>query len=134
MPSKGERITIRLPEKDLRLIDSFLEEEEKFPSRSELLRVAAKELIDRTIALQKGGSGETFVPVSDDQISAIDYLVRKGRFKSREAALFEILRDYLEAVPWDRIEKVKEKLQEVKYKLATAEMMEKDIEKNYLKH
>ncbi len=134
MPSKGERITIRLPEKDLRLIDSFLEEEVEFTSRSELLRVAAKELIDRRIALQKGQSGETFVPVSVDQISAIEYLIRKGRFKSKEAALFEILRDYLESVHWDKIEKAEEKLQEIRYKLASAEMMEKEIEKNYLKH
>jgi Arc/MetJ-type ribon-helix-helix transcriptional regulator len=134
MPSKGERITIRLPEKDLRLIDSFLEEEVEFTSRSELLRVAAKELIDRRIALQKGRSGETFAPVSVDQISAIEYLIRKGRFKSVEAALFEILRDYLESVPWDKIEKAEEKLQEIRYKLASAEMMEKEISKNYLKH
>ena len=130
---KGERITIRLPEKDLRLIDSFLEEEE-FSSRSELLRIAAKELIDRRIAFQKGHPGESFVPISDDQVDSIDYLVKKGRFKSRESALFEIVRDYLEAVPWDKIEKAEEKLQEIKYQLATAKMLEKDIEKNYLKH
>lgn len=134
MPSKGERITIRLPEKDLRLIDSFLEEEEEFQSRSELLRVAAKELIDKRIALQKGSSGELYVSVSEDQINGIDYLTRKGRFKSREAALFEILRDYLETVPWDKIEKAEEKLQQIKYKLATAEMNEKKLEKDYLKH
>ncbi|UCE36590.1 MAG: ribbon-helix-helix protein, CopG family [Thermoplasmata archaeon] len=133
MRAKGERITIRLPEKDLRIIDSFLEEE-TFSSRSELLRVAAKELIDRRIALEKGHPGETFVPVSNDQISAIDYLIKKGRFKSLEAALFEILRDYLEALPWDKIEKHEEKLQEIKYKLADAKMMEKEIENNYLKH
>ena len=134
MPAKGERITIRLPEKDLRFIDSFLEEEVDFQSRSEMFREAAKELIDRKIAQEKGLSGETYVPVSDDHLSAIDYLVRKGRFKSRSAALFEILRDYLESVPWDKIEKGEEKLQEIKYKLATAELLDKDIEKNYLSH
>ncbi len=135
MPLKGERITIRLPVKDLRLIDSFLEEEEEaFANRSELLRVASKELIDRKIAHKKGSSQETYVPISDDQMMAIDYLIRKGRFKSREDALFEILRDYLEAVSWDKIEKGQEKLQEIKYKLASAELTEKEIEKNYLKH
>jgi len=130
---KGERITIRLPEKDLRLIDSFLEEKE-FSSRSELLRIAAKELLDRKIAFEQGHPGESYVAISDDQIDAIDYLVKKGRFKSRESALFEIVRDYLEAVPWDKIEKAEEKLQQIKYQLATAKMMEKDIENNYLKH
>ncbi len=133
MRSKGERITIRLPEKDLRLIDSFLEEED-FSSRSELLRLAAKEFIDRRIALEKGHSDETFVPISDDQIAAFEYLIKKGRFKSLEAALFEILRDYLEAVPWDKIEKSQEKLQKIKYQLASAKMIEKEIENNYLKH
>ncbi|UCE73063.1 MAG: hypothetical protein JSV56_08460 [Methanomassiliicoccales archaeon] len=134
MRAKGERITIRLPEKDLRLIDSFLEEEVEFSSRSELLRISAKELIDNRIARTKGHAGETFVSVSDDQISVIDYLIKKGRFKSREAALFEILRDYLEAVPWEKVEKAEEKLQKIKYQLATAKMMEKEIENNYLKH
>ena len=134
MSLKGERITIRLPGKDLRIIDSFLEEEEEFTNRSELLRVASKELIDRLIAHKKGRSEETYVPVSSDQVVAIDYLIRKGRFKSRDDALFEILRDYLEAVSWDKIEKGQEKLQEIKYKLASAEMTEKEIENNYLKH
>lgn len=134
MPQKGERITIRLPEKDLRLIDSFLEEEEEFPSRSELLRVAAKELIDKRIALQKGMSGEVYVSVSKDHLDTLDYLTRSGRFKSIEAGLFEILRDYLDKVPWDKIEKGDEKLREIKYKIATAEMTEKEIENNYLKH
>ena len=130
---KGERITIRLPQKDLRLIDSFLEEED-FSSRSELLRIAAKELLDRRIALEKGHPGESYLPISNDQVDAIDYLIKKGRFKSRESALFEIVRDYLESVPWDKIEKAEEKLQDIKYQLATAKMIEKDIEKNYLKH
>lgn len=130
---KGERITIRLPQKDLRLIDSFLEEED-FSSRSELLRIAAKELLDRRIALEKGHPGESYVPISNDQVDTIDYLIKKGRFKSRESALFEIVRDYLESVPWDKIEKSEEKLQDIKYQLATAKMIEKDIEKNYLKH
>ncbi|MEE9151554.1 MAG: ribbon-helix-helix domain-containing protein [Thermoplasmata archaeon] len=134
MRLKGERITIRLPEKDLRLIDSFLEEEVEFSSRSELLRIAAKELMDRKIAQEKGHPGESYVPISNDHIDAIDYLVKKGRFKSQDAALFEIVRDYLEALPWDKIEKAKEKLQEIKYQLATAKMMEKEIEKNYLSH
>jgi len=130
---KGERITIRLPDKDLHLIDSFLEEEE-FSSRSEMLRVAAKELIDRRIALEKGHPGESYVPISDDHLDQIDYLIKKGRFKSREAALFEIVRDYLESVEWEKIEKDREKLQDIKYQLATAKMTEKEIEQNYLKH
>jgi Arc/MetJ-type ribon-helix-helix transcriptional regulator len=134
MRLKGERITIRLPEKDLRLLDSFLEEEEEFTSRSELLRVAARELMDRRIALASGGSEETYIPVSNEHISAIDYLINKGRFKSRESAMFEILRDYLESVSWDDIEKANKRLQAIKFKLTTAEMVEEEIKKNYLKH
>jgi Arc/MetJ-type ribon-helix-helix transcriptional regulator len=133
MGLKGERITIRLPDKDLRWIDSFIDEGE-FDSRSELFRVAARELIDRTLALQQGQSGDTYVPVSDDQINAIDYLIQKGRFKSREAAVFEILRNYLEDVDWEKLESSEKKFQEIKYKLAEAEMMKKEIEQNYLKH
>ena len=132
--NKGERITIRLPEKDLRLMDSYLEEEQEFSSRSELLRVAAKELIDKKIALQKGEANETYVPVSDDQIYAIDYLIRKGRFKSREAAIFEILRNYLESVDWDKIEDGQKKLQDIKYQVESARMMDKELENKYLKH
>jgi Arc/MetJ-type ribon-helix-helix transcriptional regulator len=131
---KGERITIRLLERDLRLLDSFLEEEGEFKSRSELLRISAKELIDRRIAASVGSSEETYVPISNNHLNAIDYLIGKGRFKSREDALFEIVRDYLEMVSWEKIEKAEEKFQEIKYKLATAEMLKKDIENNYLKH
>ncbi|UCE74855.1 MAG: ribbon-helix-helix protein, CopG family [Methanomassiliicoccales archaeon] len=133
MGLKGERITIRLHEKDLRWIDSFILEG-GFASRSELLRVAAKELIDRRVALAQGQSGETYVPVSDDHINAIDYLISKGRFKSREAALFEIVRDYLEEMSWEKVEKQEEKFREIKYKMAEADMLKKEVEKNYLKH
>jgi Arc/MetJ-type ribon-helix-helix transcriptional regulator len=131
---KGERITIRLPEKDLRLIDSFLEEENEFGSRSELLRVGAKQLIDKKISLKKGGSNETLAPVSDDQMYAIEYLIRKGRFKSTEAAIFEILRNYLESVEWDKIEGSQKKLQDIKYQVESARMMEKELEDKYLQH
>ena len=134
MRNKGERITIRLPEKDLRLIDSFIEEEEEFQSRSELLRVAAKDLIDKKIALSKGESDETYVPVSDEQIYAIDYLIKNGRFKSRSAALFEILRNYLDSVEWEKLEEGQKKLQNIKYDVESARMMDKKIEKDYLKH
>ncbi len=131
---KGERITIRLPEKDLRLIDSFLEEENEFGSRSELLRVGAKALIDKKISLKKGESTETLAPVSDDQMYAIEYLIRKGRFKSTEAAIFEILRNYLETVDWDKIEGSQKKLQDIKYQVESARMMEKELEDKYLQH
>jgi Arc/MetJ-type ribon-helix-helix transcriptional regulator len=132
--NKGERITIRLPEKDLRLIDSFIEEEEEFQSRSELLRVAAKDLIDKRIALAKGESDEIYVALSDDQVYAIDYLIRNGRFKSRSAALFEILRNYLDSVEWEKIEKSQKKLHNIKYDVESARMMDKKIEEDYLKH
>jgi Arc/MetJ-type ribon-helix-helix transcriptional regulator len=132
--NKGERITIRLPEKDLRFIDSFIEKEEEFGSRSELLRVAAKDLIDKKIALSKGESDETYVALSDDQVYAIDYLIKNGRFKSRSAALFEILRNYLDSVEWEKLEEGQKKLQNIKYDVESARMMDKKIEKDYLKH
>lgn len=133
MGLKGERITIRLPDKDLRWIDSFIDEGE-FDSRSELFRVAARELIDRTLAQQQGRLGETYVPVSDDHINAVDYLIKNGRFQSREAAVFEILRNYLDDVDWDKLEASQEKFREIKYKLSEAEMLKKEIEDIYLKH
>jgi Arc/MetJ-type ribon-helix-helix transcriptional regulator len=133
MGLKGERITIRLPDKDLRWIDSFIDEGE-FDSRSELFRVAARELIDRTLAQQQGRLGETYVPVSDDHINALDYLIKKGRFQSREAAVFEILRNYLDDVDWDKLEASEEKFREIKYKLSEAELLKKEIEDTYLKH
>ena len=132
--NKGERITIRLPEKDLRLIDSFLEKVIQFKSRSEVLLVAESDLIDKKIALQKGESEESFVPVSDEQLYAIDYLIKKGRFKSRSAALFEILRNFLDSVEWDKIDKGQKKLKDIKYDVESARMMDKKIEHEYLKH
>jgi Arc/MetJ-type ribon-helix-helix transcriptional regulator len=131
--NKGERITIRLPEKDLRRIDSFLEKELEFKNRSELLRVSASELIDKRIALQKGEDEETYVPVSDNQIDAIDYLIGLGRFKSREAALFEILRNYLDSVEWEKVEDGRQKLQNIKYQVESARTTNKKLEEEYLK-
>jgi Arc/MetJ-type ribon-helix-helix transcriptional regulator len=126
---KEERITIRLLEEDRKSIDSYLEEQEEFTSRSELLRIGAKELIERRSALEKGHPGESYVPVSNDHLDQIDYLILKGRFKSRESAIFEIVRDYFEELPWDKIEKNHDKRQKIKYQLASAKMTEKEVNK-----
>jgi Arc/MetJ-type ribon-helix-helix transcriptional regulator len=126
-------MTLRLPQKDLKFIDSFLEKNDEFKNRSELLRVSASELIERRLALQKGAAQETFVPVSDDQIDAIDYLIRLGRFKSREAALFEILRNFLDSVEWEKVEDGRKKLQDIKYQVGSARDLDRKIEEEYLK-
>ena len=72
--------------------------------------------------------------MSDEQIYAIDYLIKNGRFKSRSAALFEILRNYLDSVEWEKLEEGQKKLQNIKYDVESARMMDKKIEKDYLKH
>lgn len=133
MVSKGERVTIRVPEKDMRLVDSFIEEYDEFSSRSDLFRTAVKELIKQRMDL-KAGDNEVLVPVLEEQINAIDYLVRNRRFQSRTSALFEILRNYIDSVQWDAIEKSEQKLQSIKFQLATAKLEEKKIEKEYLQH
>jgi metal-responsive CopG/Arc/MetJ family transcriptional regulator len=133
MVSKGERVTIRLPQKDMRLVDSFLEESEDFSSRSDLFRTAVQELIQHRNDLI-AGENEVVVSVLEDQINAIDYLIKRKRFKSRSQALFEILRDYLDSVQWDKIDRSEEKLQNIKYQLATTKLEEKKIAKEYLQH
>jgi Arc/MetJ-type ribon-helix-helix transcriptional regulator len=132
LTQKGERLTIRLPEKHRRLIDSFLEQEGKeFSSVSEFFRIASKDFIDRKIALGLGGHDETLIPVSNNQLSAIDGLILKGEFKSREAALHEIIRDYLKSLEWDKIDEVEKRILGMKYQLTDARETEKKIEDIY---
>jgi Arc/MetJ-type ribon-helix-helix transcriptional regulator len=127
-----ERLSIRLPVKDRRLIVSFLEKEGKdFSSISEFFRFAAKELIDRRLALGHGGHDETLVPVANNQITAIDGLILKGEFKSREAALHEIIRNYLKSLEWDKIDEVEKRILGMKYQLTDARETEKKIEDIY---
>ena len=134
MAQKGERLSIRLPEKDRRLIDSFLEQEGKeFSSMSELFRIASKEFIDRRIALGLGGHDETLIPVANNQITAIDGLILKGEFKSREAALHEIIRNYLKSLEWDKIDEVEKRILDMKYQLTDARETDKKIEDIYQK-
>ncbi len=132
MAHKGERLSIRLPEKDRRLIDSFLEQEGKeFSSISEFFRFASKELIDRRIAMGLGGHDETLVPVANNQITAIDGLILKGEFKSREAALHEIIRNYLKSLEWDKIDEVEKRILDMKYQMAEAREIEKKVQDIY---
>lgn len=79
------------------------------------------------------GDQNTYFPLSIDHTYVLDYLIKKGRFKSRESALFEVVRDYLDKIPWEKIDKSEERLQQIKYKLASADIAEKEI-KNFLKH
>jgi metal-responsive CopG/Arc/MetJ family transcriptional regulator len=134
LAQKGERLSIRLPEKDRRLIDSFLEQEgQEFSSISELFRIASKEFIDRRIAMGLGGHDETLIPVANNQITAIDGLILKGEFKSREAALHEIIRNYLKSLEWDKIDEVEKRILGMKYQMADARDTEKKIEDIYQK-
>jgi metal-responsive CopG/Arc/MetJ family transcriptional regulator len=126
---KGERLTIRLPEKDRRLIDSFLEQEgQEFSSISELFRIASKEFIDRRIAMGLGRHDETLIPIANNLITAIDGLILKGEFKSREAALHEIIRNFLKSLEWDKIDEVEKRILDMKYQMTDARKTEEKIE------
>ena len=98
---------------------------------SEFIRFAARELIDRRFALGLGGHDETLIPVANNQITAIDGLILKGEFKSREAALHEIIRNYLKSLEWDKIDEVEKRILGMKYQMADARNTEKKKQCGY---
>jgi metal-responsive CopG/Arc/MetJ family transcriptional regulator len=104
------------------------QEGQEFSSISELFRIASKEFIDRRIAMGLGRHDETLIPVANNLITAIDGLILKGEFKSREAALHEIIRNYLKSLEWDKIDEVEKRILDMKYQMTDARKTEEKIE------
>lgn len=88
--SKDIKITLRISEDDLDQIDSFLEENMAFGSRSEFLRNCALELIQRKGSVLKGETG-TGIPLSRRQEEYIEKMIKMGYYASTEDAIKSIL-------------------------------------------
>ena len=131
MNNKEERVTVRFGDPELSEID-VLVEELGFKNRSEFIRRAVTDYTRRKRVLHTD-SEEVLVHISSDQISVIDNLVAKKQHISRETPLFEIIRDYINRVPWDRVDSTTEKIQASKFENAKADL-DREMTRRYMEH
>ncbi len=88
--SKDIKITLRISDDDLDMIDSFLEENMAFGSRSEFLRNCALDVIQRKGMGGRMDSGSGMV-LSKKQDEFLDRMIKLGYYPSREDAIKSIL-------------------------------------------
>jgi Arc/MetJ-type ribon-helix-helix transcriptional regulator len=105
----GERISLRLEEEDLELIDEFVEKRPEYSNRSHLARMAIRSFIERDGGVS-GQSSENRVSVRVPGAihSMIEKLVEMGYYTSIEEVVEEVLRK--EFLPKEKMEDVKGKL------------------------
>lgn len=107
MVKARERITLRLEESNLKLMDEFLNRNENIGTRSQLCRMAVKSFIDQTSS--KGN--EVSVTIPRQYLEYIDSKVRKGYFLSREHAILRAVEAYFSGEGVEIIEKHQKKME-----------------------
>lgn len=88
--SKDIKITLRISEDDLDQIDSFLEENMSFGSRSEFLRNCALEFI-QTKGIGLKGEKNAGTLISRRQEEYVERMIKMGYYASTEDAIKSIL-------------------------------------------
>ncbi|MHB1622637.1 MAG: ribbon-helix-helix domain-containing protein [Cuniculiplasma sp.] len=110
--SKDIKITLRISEDDLDMIDSFLEENMSYGSRSEFLRNCALDFIQAKKAF-KGWESGNGVSLSKKQEEYIERMIRMGYYPSKEDAIKSILEyvfdsGFIKKIFEEKIEKYQE--------------------------
>jgi len=88
--SKDIKITLRISEDDLDEIDSFLESNPRYGSRSEFLRNCALNYISNKSVRNKGSNSDS-VAISRKQRELIEKMVDLGYYSSEEEAIKSII-------------------------------------------
>ena len=96
----GERISLRLEQEDLRMLDGFLEEHPEFSNRSHLARLAIRAFIEQNeapediaAARQPSKGNAVTVEVPALAYMTIESFIRAGVYNSMEDAVVECLRE-----------------------------------------
>ncbi len=110
--SKDIKITLRISEEDLDLIDSFLEENMAFGSRSEFLRNCALDFIQAKKSF-KGVDLGNGISLSKKQEEYLDRMIKMGYYPSKEDSIKSILEyvfdsGFIKKIFEEKIEKYQE--------------------------
>ena len=98
---ENERITLRLEQKNLELIDQFLADNPGYKNRSQLCRDAVQSFIE---SVTQGGNTVQF-RVPRFYLELIDALVADGYFLSREHAIVRCVEEWFDK---DRVKEIDE--------------------------
>jgi Arc/MetJ-type ribon-helix-helix transcriptional regulator len=90
----GERITMRLENEDLELLDDFIRKHPEYTSRSQLARIAIREFIEGAQGPQVSEEHATKVTIELPRAAlyVIEGMVREGIFTSAGGAIEEAVR------------------------------------------
>jgi Arc/MetJ-type ribon-helix-helix transcriptional regulator len=103
---ENDRITLRLEQKNLELIDEFLQSNPSYKNRSQLCRDAVQAFIE---SVTQGGN-TVQIRVPRYYLELIDHLVGQGYFLSREHAIVRAIEEWFDK---DRVREITEHRQEI---------------------
>ncbi|MFQ5909550.1 MAG: ribbon-helix-helix domain-containing protein [Thermoplasmata archaeon] len=106
MKEINERVTLRLEKDNLERMDSYLQKSREFANRSQFLRVAVKNFIDRAEKAQE----EVSLKIPARFLEYIDAQVADGYFPSREHAILKCIEGFLTLEKVEEIEKHKKRM------------------------
>ena len=103
---ENDRITLRLEQKNLELIDEFLASYPAYKNRSQLCRDAVQAFIE---SVTQGGN-TVQIRVPRYYLDLIDHLVANGYFLSREHAIVRAIEEWFDR---ERVKEITEHRQEI---------------------
>jgi Arc/MetJ-type ribon-helix-helix transcriptional regulator len=103
---ENDRITLRLEQKNLELIDEFLASNPNYKNRSQLCRDAVQAFIE---SVTQGGN-TVQIRVPRYYLDLIDHLVANGYFLSREHAIVRAIEEWFDR---ERVKEITEHRQEI---------------------
>ena len=103
---ENDRITLRLEQKNLELIDEFLESNPTYKNRSQLCRDAVQAFIE---SVTQGGN-TVQIRVPRYYLDLIDHLVANGYFLSREHAIVRAIEEWFDR---ERVKEITEHRREI---------------------
>ncbi|HUT26496.1 MAG TPA: ribbon-helix-helix domain-containing protein [Methanomassiliicoccales archaeon] len=107
---EGERISLRLENEDLELIDGFIEGHPEISNRSQLARIALRAFIDRDggTRIEISGKGQLTINVPPAIRNIMEGMVEDGYYNTVEDIIGECLRK--EFVSRENLDNVKDDL------------------------
>jgi Arc/MetJ-type ribon-helix-helix transcriptional regulator len=93
----GERITLRLEQEDLMLIDGYIEKHREFSSRSHLARIAIRSMIEGDTGAEESVESPTkrntiMVEIPRAVFEIMEENINRGEYSSHQSIIEELVR------------------------------------------
>lgn len=90
-----ERVTLRMDTGDLQELDDYLADHRELGNRSQFIRTAVREYINRDADVAAVSKDGLFIRFTESEMAAMDIIIKKGIFLDPQEFVRHVMRDKL---------------------------------------